>query len=145
MVDFTKGEKFFKKNAAAGAEKLVEKYNDAIADGLTRLKDPATIDAWQTNVSSDKTKQKMQSGVNKLTPERMKEAMKDKGKAAFTRTMGLDSTAKRWRAGIEPYGSVIDSIKADKKPITSDQDRIDNMTMNMERMMKKKAELDGSG
>lgn len=145
MVDFTKGKKFFKKNAAAGAEKLVDKYNDAIAGGLERLKSDATIEAWHTNVSSEDTKNRMKSGVRKLTPERMKTAMAEKGKAAFTRTMSLDSTADNWEKGIAPYGAVIDSIKADKKPITSDADRLDNMAMNMKRMMDKKKELSGSG
>jgi hypothetical protein len=145
MVDLQNAKKFFKKNAASGADKLEEKYGAAIADGLTRLKDPKTIDAWQQNVSSAKAKKRMQSGVSKLTPEAMKQAMKEKGKANFTRAMSLDSTADKWEKGFSPYSSVIDGIKADKVAITSDADRIANMTMNMERMMKKKEELDGSG
>lgn len=141
MVDMKEFADDYSKNTKNNTGKMLRKYKKKIGAGLDKMKSDENKQFWLDRVSSEEAKRNRDARVDDLTEGDFTRPMEETGISAYVKKTGSTETKNKWMKRTEPYVEVAQEISANKKPVRSIEDGLDNVRALMEGMKKKKEEL----
>ena len=136
--------KSYSEGTSSAGAKWLRKYEAKASVTLDKLKSEETWNAWQKAVTDEKAKKAAIAKAGELSTSDLVNPAKERGKTNYGTSTGAKSTQEKWARNSKPYRDAAKEFSKNKKPATTNAERIANMTENMENMQRIKDEKIGA-